>query len=428
MPDPACSPIPESCADRTCLALACAIPVAWFFIFNAARPDYLVDEGGHMGNIYHFLEGKPGWPEQMTMLPGYHFIVAALWQLHPPIRLLSLSRLLCALSAVLATLSFAYTWRKVRASTPQQSAGAGRAALLFSLLPILQPFSALAYTDYPALCFVLVAFHAQVSGQRWLAAFLFAGAVCLRQTNLLWAAFAVGWEIFRQEGQRQTLWPRVRGLLLLLGVAFVVVRATGRTTVGTQTGTDLRFNPTALHFGAVLGLLLALPALAAAIPGAVSRVRSTTKRHLLPTLAITAVAVGAAAVLAVTFSNPHQWNRDLTWPGCTFTLLRNWPLVWIDAHPWLRVASAMNLVLMSAAAGLLVMGQPQRRALMLALAAGAAFPLANSLVEPRYFIPGAALTLLFVDFTPTTLRRLAIWWAVLDVVHAPFIARGLSLW
>ena len=91
--EPAAAPVRATRLDRVCLAAAFAIPIAWFFAFNLARPDYLVDEPGHLGNIYHFLEGKPGWPEQMTMLPGYHYLVAALWQLHPPIKLLTLARL-----------------------------------------------------------------------------------------------------------------------------------------------------------------------------------------------------------------------------------------------------------------------------------------------------------------------------------------------
>ena len=45
-------------------AVAFALPLAWFFAFNHFRPDYLVDESGHLGYIYHLLEHKPGWPEQ----------------------------------------------------------------------------------------------------------------------------------------------------------------------------------------------------------------------------------------------------------------------------------------------------------------------------------------------------------------------------
>src|SRR5438874_1488153 len=127
----------ETRTGRLCLAAAYGLTLAWFFVFNHFRPDYLVDESGHLGNIYHFLEHKPGWPEQMTMLPGYHYIVAALWQLHPPVNLLTLARLVSTLTALLGLTAFASAWRRVHDSSP------GRATLLLALLPICQPFGAL---------------------------------------------------------------------------------------------------------------------------------------------------------------------------------------------------------------------------------------------------------------------------------------------
>src|SRR5207244_3229380 len=139
----------ESRLDRLCLAAAFGVTIVWFFVYNHFRPDYLVDESGHLGNIYHFLEGKPGWPEQMTMLPGYHFVVTALWQLHPPFRLLTLARLVSTLFSLGGLAAFAFAWRRIHGRHP------GRATLLLALLPILQPFTGMAYTDAPALALVL---------------------------------------------------------------------------------------------------------------------------------------------------------------------------------------------------------------------------------------------------------------------------------
>src|SRR3954464_11054657 len=102
--------------SRLCLAAAYGVAAVWFFVFNRLRPDYLVDESGHLGNIYHFLEHKPGWPEQMTMLPGYHYIVAGIWTLHPPVSLLTLSRLVSTLCAMLGLTAFASAWQRVHAA------------------------------------------------------------------------------------------------------------------------------------------------------------------------------------------------------------------------------------------------------------------------------------------------------------------------
>lgn len=426
-------PLRASRLDRVCLAVAFGLTLAWFFIFDRSRPDYLVDEPGHLGNIYHFLDGKPGWPEQMTMLPGYHFVVAALWQLHPPFSLLTLARLVATLSAFFGLAAFAVAWRRLHrpdANTPL--AVAGPATLLFALLPIFQPFTGLAYTDVPALAFVLLGFALHFTGRPALAALAFIPALLTRQTNLLWPAFLIAFELLRSDVPRREIVSRTRWLLLLLvlsAVAVVFALATaGRLTPGTQTGNNLRFNPATLHFAGLLALVLGLPAWLAHAPAALRDYVSSLRTRPALTLILTVATLGAATALALTFRNPHQWNRDLFWDGCTFTLLRNWPLVGLDHHAWLRAASGLNLVLMALALARMIARQPRPRPLLLALGFGLLLPFTNSLVEPRYFIPAAALTLLFLDLAPRTTRVLTLWWLLLCALHAPFIARGLSLW
>lgn len=431
--EPAAAPTRATRLDCACLAVAFAVPVVWFFLFNPARPDYLVDEPGHLGNIYHFLEGKPGWPEQMTMLPGYHYLVAALWQLHPPVKLLTLARLVPTLSALLALAAFAVAWRRLhRPDSDTPLAFAGPATLLFSLLPIFQPFTALAYTDVPALAFALVAVALHLSGRRTLAALAFVPGLLTRQTNLLWPAFLVAYELLRADAPRREFFRRTAWLLGLLALSAAAIIAalttTGRLTPGTQTGNDLSFNPATLHFTGLLVLLVALPVWLAGTPTALRAFVATLRTHVARTLFVTALALAAAALLTVIFRNAHPWNRDLFWDGCSFTLLRNWPLVWLDHHLLLRALSGPTVVLMTIALIRTISLQTHRLPLLLALLFGLVQPFTNSLVEPRYFIPAAAFTLLFLDLSPATTRRLTLWWLLLCTLHAPFIARGLSLW
>ena len=77
---------------------AAALVVGWLVIYVVARPAGLVDEPGHLANIYHFLTQKPGWPEAMPMLPGYHYSVVALVKLLPGIEVLTLARAVTALT------------------------------------------------------------------------------------------------------------------------------------------------------------------------------------------------------------------------------------------------------------------------------------------------------------------------------------------
>lgn len=413
-------------------AAAAAITIAWFFVYNTLQRHYLVDEGGHLGNVYHFLEGKPGWPEQMTMLPGYHFIVAALWQLHPPCSLLTLARLVTLVSALAGLGFFALAWRRLHAG------GAAPATLLFALFPLLQPFNAMAYTDTIALASVLAATAAQWHGRRGLAAGLFALSALFRQTNLIWAGFAVAVEavwVWREiadgrstRGFLGAVFRRTGWLLLILTIGAAFVLAAGRVSVGTATGTEMRPNIATLHCAALLALVLGLPAWLVRLPNAVACAVAAARNRPLATGAIALGAAAAVLVLTRTYANPHVWNRDLFWDGETFTLLRNWPLVWIERHAWLRVASAVNIVAMAGALVVVFTRAPRRAELWLAFAIGALPALLNNLVEPRYFIPGAVLVLLLLEMETRVWRALAVWWALLCAAHAPFIARGLSLW
>ncbi|MBI5693969.1 MAG: hypothetical protein HZC55_28170 [Verrucomicrobia bacterium] len=416
--------------DRWWLAAAGVITVGWLLVFNPLRPDYLVDEPGHLGNIYHFLEGKAGWPEAMPMLPGYHFLVAGLWQLHPPLKLLTLARLVSTVCALLGLASFALAWRRYH-GTP-----AGPPTLLLALLPVLQPFTGLAYTDAPAVAFVLAAWMAHLAGRYAVAAVIFAAATCLRQTSLIWAGFVVLWDLSRGVSLREIFtprhlaaaWPRLRWLALLGVAAAVTVLTAGRLTVGTGHGNPATFNPAQIHFAGWLLLLLGLPLWLRAATNLPRWYADRLRTRTGWTVGGTALFLGAAVGLATTYANPHPWNRDLFWEGCSFTLLRNWPLVWVDRFPVLRCGSGLLLAALAACLVAIVRRHPHGRALALTGAAGFVPALISSLVEPRYFIPGLVFGLFFAPLPPAATRTLLLWWGALVLVHAPFVARGLSLW
>ena len=140
----------------------------------------------------------------------------------------------------------------------------------------------------------------------------------------------------------------------------------------------------------------------------------------------TAVALAAVVVLAMTFSNPHIWNRELTFDN--FTLLRNWPLVWIDGHAWREVLSGACVVLATVALAVAFTRQHYARELWITLAFGAVVLATSMLVEPRYFIPPAVFVLFFLEIGRREMAWLAAWWFLMCAVHAPFIVATRSLW
>ncbi|MFM9092680.1 MAG: hypothetical protein ACKOUK_13200, partial [Verrucomicrobiota bacterium] len=193
-------------------------------------------------------------------------------------------------------------------------------------------------------------------------------------------------------------------------------------------GNELRFNPAVVHGAALLALLLGLPVWLGRAPAAGRWLAARFRERPGRTVAWGGLAVALGGVLGWQFANPHGWNRELFWEDHAFTLLRNWPLVWIEAHPWLRVLSGLNVVAMALAVAAVCVRQPHGARIALALLCGGSGALANSLVEPRYFIPAVGCALVFTRFNEGEWRRLAVWWGALSALHAPFIVAGRSLW
>ena len=132
----------ESRAARTCLAAALALTLAWGLTYLFFAHGDLCDESGHLGVMYHFAEKKPGWPDQLTTLPGYQLLTVWLSGGHPSY---TWARAVSLGFALLGVAAFAGAWKKLHGRP------ATTAVLLFALLPIAQPYGGMAYNDVPAL-------------------------------------------------------------------------------------------------------------------------------------------------------------------------------------------------------------------------------------------------------------------------------------
>lgn len=400
------------------------VTVVWGVIYAVFSARGLCDEPAHLSYLWHFWRKQPGWPETMPHPPGYHFVVLALTPGAPSY---AGARAVTGAFALLALLAFAAAWRRVHA----RSDGVGAATLSMALLPILQPFTGMAYTDVPALSLLLCAWWAQVAERRAAAAALLAAACLVRQTSLLWSGFFIGWDLLQawrrgERGLHLAAGVARRGIWLVglqLVAAATIIRA-GRFAPGTQHGNALQPNIANLHLAAVLIALLIAPLWLSAVARAWKEICAHPRRSGV----IAATGLGVAAVLAVTYSNPHMWNQDLWWPEVSFTLLRNWPLVMLDRIPPLRVVSGLLIVATAFAGWRWLRREPRGIELAAVCLTGAVLLATNSLVEPRYLIPPAAFALLLMAPDETRVRHLCVWFAILCAAHAPFIVLGKSLW
>ncbi|MEO6568324.1 MAG: hypothetical protein ABIO94_06135 [Opitutaceae bacterium] len=422
---------------RICLTAAFAVTLIWGAVYIGYGNSGIEDEPGQMGVIEHFALRRPGIPESLPNLPGYHFLVIYLSGDAPTLqsaRVVTLGLALAGLGA------FAAAWRRRHGTHP------GGATLLVALLPIIQPFTAMAYTDVPAMTFIFAAFWAYFSGKQVLAASALTAACLIRQTSIVWAGYLLvltALDCFYPRNSDSEQRVRVRWgaafgrwieegrwLLLLISVGVGIILYAGRFTLGTAHGNQLEPNLATIHFAGVLLLLFGLPFWAANAGAMLRDFRASMHSRMGRTLSLTALGLGVAAALAATYINRHVWNRELFWPdpASTFVLLRNWPLVWIERIPGLRLVS--GLVVIGVTAGLAYLFGRQRcaRELWLILPFGAALLLSNGLVEPRYFIPPFALALLFLEPSHSGLVRHIRWFGLLCVVQSAFVLDRLALW
>ena len=403
---------------------ALVVTLVWCGLYVCFSREGLPDEPWHVGLMHRFAANPFAWPETMPHPPGYHWLVLAVTLGAPT---LTAARLVTGTLACVALAAFAFAWRRVHGCVE----GVGAATFSVAVLPILQPYTAMAYTDVPALAFLLCAWWAQVAERRCVAAVLLAAAVLIRQTAIVWGVFFILWEglqawrggmrgsVLLSAVVRKSWWL----LLLQLAIGGVIVIA-GRFTPGSQPANALQPNIATLHFAAALIALLAAPLWVAGLRGAWADLCAGPRRSWL----FAAVAVSAAAVFGWSYTNGHIWNRDLWLPGTSYTLLRNWPLVTLERVPWLRLVSGLLIVMMTAATVRLVAAEQFRAELGAVLLMGALLLASNNLVEPRYFITPAVFVLFFLQPQAKRARRLCLWFALLSAAHAPFVMAAKSLW
>ncbi|MEP0848483.1 MAG: hypothetical protein HRF50_16880 [Phycisphaerae bacterium] len=404
--------------DHAALLVALGSVVGWYAALAVVNPVRIADERIHFGLVEEILQGEALSTNLIPMLPAYHYAIAgATWLLGGS---LNAARAVNAAVALVGVLL-------LHACTAGRPAGQrGMQALLYAWNPILLPLCAMVYTEGAATVAIVGAVLAALRGRHGWAALALAVACVVRQSNILWAAFFVGWRMLDGAGVGEG--GRLRDLLtldvrsaaqaarsawpygLVVAGAAVFFAIIGGVTVGPAHDNRPRFNPAQFYLFASVVVVLWAPLLARELvrhwPAILVRLRWG---------GICAGFIAAAGTLEMLYVNPHPWNGDPAY-------LRNRLLVALHTSLPLRAGAATVF----AAAGPLLLwvtrAQPQRALLALVWASGALFLLPHWLAEMRYYIVPIALLHLFANYRTRIGWTLVAWQGALSAAICTFIA------
>lgn len=154
--------------------------IGYIFIGNIPL---IADEGGHVPQISRFLTGKWEMVPIMTMIPGYHLIMAGIlklmgWETLGQARLLSLC---------IATLNIVVFYRLVALCWPGEIM---LRTAQFIFLPYLFTMQFLVYTESWSLLFMLLTVYCTLTGRLFGVFCVGLIALLIRQTNLIWIVFS----------------------------------------------------------------------------------------------------------------------------------------------------------------------------------------------------------------------------------------------
>jgi len=367
------------------VAAASFLTIGFAFFFDNGQS---VDENVHYDQIVRLAHGNWSLNPELTTLPGFHAIVAALVSATGGATESSVRLAVFGLS--LATVGVFHAL--ARTLQPEHT---GTRTLQFTLLPILFPQFFLIYTDVTSLLFVLLMMLAAAQRKYWVAGVLGLLSCLVRQDNVIWVAFAVLWSYLRDRGW--TWEPPTRLLarywtFIATGVAFLLFVTTnhGQVALGADAGShpvrSLYF--TNIFFLLFLSCFLFLPLWWGYRHDILARMRSWwTWLSLL----------GLFPIFWLGFVNDHPHNTER---GDFF--LRNAILIYFSS----TVIRKLLFFVPVAVAAICLAAVPMKRPWRLLYMFTILFLLPEWLVEQRYYLIPLSLFVLARDQTSPWSERL----------------------
>lgn len=398
---------------RAAPTLAFLTVAIWYVVVSVCLPHTLGDEMYHVPAIRELAAGRP-LGRELPMLPTYH------WLLAQPVRLISAELWFIRLLQCLLGLTTILVYRAaVRLRYPDDN---GYRLLLLTWNPLVFPFFVLVYTDTAALLLLLTSVWLHLRRRPTGAAAAALAACLVRQSNVFWLAFIIGWRLSevlprtagRSWAARLTTAILAEGLWLhALAAAALLFLLWWRG--GPVMAPFLENRP---HFNPAQFYLFGLTCAICWLPSWVGELVGNWRRQFGPVLlrpSICAVLAAAVGLLTVAFRNPHPWNQELEF-------LHNWPLRLMAGWPALRLMAAVLLVTFVISQARITWRQHHRTLLLMLWVTAIVFLLPHYPAETRYYIVPLVLIDLFTPHSPGTVSRQSLWYLLLTVGAATFIA------
>ncbi len=369
-----------------------------------------VDENIHYDQIARLARGDWSLHPSLTMVPGFHALVAAVEVATGGVSEVSV-RVVVFLLSVATVVAF-----HVLARTLQPD-HAGTRTLQFTLLPMLFPQFFLVYTDVASLLFVVLMMLASARRHYWSAGVLGLVACLMRQNNVLWVAFAMLWSYLRESGWT---WPSLIESLkrywtfIATGAVFLLFVAAngGEVALGEDAGSHPlgSVHLTNLFFLLFLCCFLFLPLWWG--------YRRAVLTQLLRQRTWLALLV-LAPIFWFGFINDHPHNLERA-----SYFLPNAVLIYFSSTPWLKAAFFLPIAI--AAVG--VSAVPMKTPWWLLLPFSVLFLVPEWLVVPRYYL--IPLTFFLVAREPAappsawSERFQTVWFAAASLALFAVVERG----
>ncbi|MBN2382556.1 hypothetical protein JXQ70_06720 [bacterium] len=372
-------------------------------------PRLLSDEIFHYRQVRNFSEGNYSIVPELTTLPGYHAVIAAIVRLTGSATVDAV-RLSSTVLGLLAILVFFFVSRCMQPDCALPT------SLTFFCMPVFLPFLFLIYTDVFSFLIIMSAYWCACSDRPLWAGLIGLMSLFVRQDNLPWLLLLVPlvhWAKYGTDQTRLKIWHTlcrnwVLWTVMLLFIVFLLVNrgvAIGNRQMHPAFGLGLAN----IYLFLFLAFFLFLPSLVVSIPNLARRCGGQPWSLLM--------IIPLFIVYLATFKTPHPFNQSRFSYYLTNQILEAMQSsLFIKSICFLPILVAglylFNLKL------IIPFHRPIQLVIVLAL-------VAHPLVQIRYYLVPLALFILFQKRTRTMVDYVqAAFFLVLSLIMLPGIAGG----